>query len=185
MTSCFCLFVTFSCLCTRSSISIFQREPPVCQGGDQPWRTLESENIVRSLAFQESGFKWFWTYRSKRLTSYRLCLSSSNMHPIFQLDFFFNLSKKGKDFKADCDFVHEVSNEIINKRGATLVCPCKCACGKKNKTKTDTQCRVSMGSCGQRTPLPVSPSTFSDLIVAEKIQKSPEVHFWSLIFSQF
>ena len=37
-------------------------------------------------------------------------------------DFVFYLTKKGKEFKAACDYVHTVAEEIIEKRRKTLVC---------------------------------------------------------------
>ncbi len=43
------------------------------------------------------------------------------MSPIFQYDFFYKLSKPGREFKKNCDFVHEVSDDIINKRRESLV----------------------------------------------------------------
>jgi hypothetical protein len=45
----------------------------------------------------------------------------SNRNPILLVDFFWNLTKASRQYKKDCEFVHTVSEEIIDKRQLELV----------------------------------------------------------------
>ena len=58
-----------------------------------------------------------------KVINFKVCFCStfSDMNPVFQLDFFYKFSELGKTFKSYCDYVHGVSNDIINKRRELLV----------------------------------------------------------------